>query len=233
MKLENSRIIVTGGSLGIGKETAKSLVEKGAKVIITGRDAGRLEQAASEIGAFPVVADVSDDDDNDKTIEQAKTQLGGLDCLVNNAGIGVTKPLLEASREDFRKIFEVNVYGAAMIAQRAAKIFVEQNHGTIVNIASTAALKGYENGSVYSASKFALRSMSECWRAELRKHNVRIIQVNPSLVTTAFGQTDRTERPEQENKLRSKEIAHTIISALEMDDRGFIPEVTVHATNPW
>lgn len=233
MKLENSRIIVTGGSLGIGKETAKSLVEKGAKVIITGRDAGRLEQAASEIGAFPVVADVSDDDDNDKTIEQAKTQLGGLDCLVNNAGIGVSKPLLEASREDFRKIFEVNVYGAAMIAQRAAKIFVEQNHGTIVNIASTAALKGYENGSVYSASKFALRSMSECWRAELRKHNVRIIQVNPSLVTTAFGQTDRTERPEQENKLRSKEIAHTIISALEMDDRGFIPEVTVHATNPW
>ncbi|MCB0343675.1 MAG: SDR family oxidoreductase [Bdellovibrionales bacterium] len=233
MKLKDSKIIVTGGSLGIGKETAKQLVAKGAKVLITGRDAGRLEAAAAEIGAFPVVADVASDSDNEKTIQQALTQLGGLDCLINNAGIGTSKSLLEATREDFRKVFEVNVFGAAMLSKLAAQIFVEQNHGTIVNIASTASLRGYERGSIYSASKFALRSMSECWRAELRKNNIRVIQINPSLVTTAFGSTERLERPEESNKLRSTEIAHTIIAALEMDDRGFIPEVTIHATNPW
>lgn len=233
MKLDGARIIVTGGSLGIGKAAAKSLIEKGARVLITGRDASRLAAAAEEIGASWLAADVASDEDINQTVERALSEFGGLDCLVNNAGIGTSKPLLEVSREDFRRVFEVNVYGAAMMAKRAAEEFVKQNHGTIVNIASTASLRGYEGGSVYSASKFALRSMSECWRAELRRNNIRVIQVNPSLVMTAFGDPARVERPEQPNKLRSAEIAHVIVSAIEMDDRGFIPEVTVHATNPW
>ena len=75
--------------------------------------------------------------------------------------------------------------------------------------------------------------MTQCWQAELRKYNVRVILVNPSEVPTAFGSTERIEKAEAKNKLRSFEIAHTIVSALEMDDRGFIPEVTVWATNPF
>jgi 3-oxoacyl-[acyl-carrier protein] reductase len=75
--------------------------------------------------------------------------------------------------------------------------------------------------------------MTQCWQAELRKYNVRIILVNPSEVTTAFGDDERKEKPDVKNKLRPFEIAHTIVSTLEMDDRGFIPEVTVWATNPF
>ncbi len=120
-----------------------------------------------------------------------------------------------------------------MMGSKAAKLFKEQNKGNIVNIASTAALKGFSNGTVYASSKFALRGMTQCWQAELRKYNVRVILINPSEVTTAFGNSERVERKEVSNKLRSEEIAHTIVSTLEMDDRGFIPEVTVWATNPF
>ena len=232
MDIAHARILVTGGSLGIGKETARMLVERGAKVVITGRSKKRLDATAAAIGAIPVIGDVSSDEDIERSFDEAVSALGGLDCLVNNAGIGRSKPLLECTRDDFREVFEVNVFGAAMMAKAAARVFIEQQHGTIVNIASTASLKGYEGGTIYSASKFALRSMSECWRTELRKHNIRVIQINPSLVTTAFGNPERQERPEQPDKLRPTEIAHTIVSALQMDDRGFIPEVTIFATNP-
>jgi len=134
---------------------------------------------------------------------------------------------------DFHQVYAVNVFGAAMMGSKAAQIFKKQNYGNIVNIASTAALKGYAKGTIYSSSKFALRGMTQCWQADLRKNNVRVILVNPSEVTTAFGNPERKERAEEPKKLRSKEIAHTIVSALEMDNRGFIPEVTVWATNPF
>ncbi len=233
MDLSGARVLITGGSLGLGKETARRLGDRGARVVITGRDPQRIQAAAEEVGAHPVVADVASDSDIDRTFAETLHALGGLDVLINNAGIGVHRPLSELTREDFRKVFEVNVFGAAMMAKRAAKIFEDQGRGNIVNVASTSGLRGYANGSVYSASKFALRSMSECWRAEMRPHNIRVIQVNPSYVPTAFGRDDRQEKPEEAGKLTPGEIAHAIVGALEMDDRGFIPELTVFATNPF
>ena len=233
MNLEGARVLVTGGSLGIGKETARLLVDRGSKVVVTGRDERRIVAAAEEVGAAPVVADVSNDDDIRRTYVETLEALGGLDVLVNNAGIGLRKPLVELTRDDYRKVFEVNVFGAAMMAKGAAEIFIAQGHGNIVNVASTASLRGYAQGSVYSASKFALRSMSECWRAELRTHDIRVIQINPSYVPTAFGREDRVEKPEEAGKLTPTEIAHAIVGALEMNDRGFIPELSVFATNPF
>ena len=233
MELRDAKIILTGGSSGIGFATAKLLKAKGAKVLITGRSKEKLEKAAEELGVIAVDADVAKEEDIERTFEVAREKLGGLDVLINNAGIGRRKSLDELSLQDFEDVYRVNVFGAALMASRAAKIFKQQKSGHIINIASTAAKKGYANGSVYSSSKFALRGMTECWQAELRPFNVRVMLVNPSEVTTAFGQPDRKERSEEANKLRSEEIAHTIVAALEMDNRGFIPEVTVFATNPF
>jgi len=234
MNIKDSTFLVTGGSAGIGKATAKLLIEKGGKVTITGRDKSKLDKVAKEIGAFPIHADVAVEKDVKKTYQLFLEEFGKLDCLINNAGIGdAWNEITELDIKAFHNVYDVNVFGAALMASEAAKLFKKQKSGNIVNISSTAGTKGFANGTVYASSKFALRGMTQCWQAELRKYNVRVILVNPSEVTTAFGDGERRERPEVQNKLRPLEIAHTIVSTLEMDDRGFIPEVTVWATNPF
>ena len=234
MQIKNSTFLITGGSLGIGKAAAKLIVERGGKVAITARNKSRLDKTAKEIGAFPINADVSNPEDVQKSFDSYLKEFKKLDCLINNAGVGGKwNDIFNLDVQDFMNVYSVNVFGAAMMTKYAANIFKKQNYGNIINISSTAGTKGYANGTVYSSSKFALRGMSECWRAELRKYNVRVILVNPSEVLTAFGDDEGRERKEVANKLRGVEIAHTIVSALEMDDRGFIPEVTVWATNPF
>lgn len=233
MEIKNSRILITGGSSGIGKATAALLSEAGARVAITGRDKAKLEAAAGETGSIPVHADVGVVNDIDMTYEIILKEMGGLDCLINNAGIGEFPSVDELTLESFLRVYSVNVFGAALMAKKAAEIFKKQSGGNIINIASTASLKGFARGSVYSSSKFALRSMTECWQAELRPFNIRVMQVNPSEVPTAFADPERKERDGAPNKLTSMEIAHTIKAMLEMDDRGMIPEVTVWAANPF
>jgi 3-oxoacyl-[acyl-carrier protein] reductase len=233
MNIQGAVILITGGNSGLGKAMALMLNGKGAKVVITGRDQSKLEKVASELSVDHFHADVTSDEDIDKTYEYILSKYSKLDVLINNAGVGGWCAIEDLTRDQIRKTYEVNVFGAAMMAAGAAKIFKQQNSGCIVNIASTASLKGYKFGTIYSSSKFALRSMSQCWQAELRPYNVRVIQINPSEVPTAFGREDRVEKSIEDKKLTPTEIAHSIVGALEMDDRGFIPELTVHATNPF
>lgn len=234
MNLTNQITLVTGGSNGIGKQLAAQLVAKGAKVYITGRDEARLQSAATETGAKGILADVSRAEDVDRTISEILADNGRLDILVNNAGFGAGwAELGDLNMDDMLKVYQTNVFGAAMMGQAAANVFKNQKSGNIVNIGSTASVKGYAKGSIYASSKFALRGLSQCWQADLRPYNVRVMHVNPSEVTTAFGKTDGISRPEASNKLRPKEIADVIVAHLEMDDRGFVPEVTIWATNPF
>jgi 3-oxoacyl-[acyl-carrier protein] reductase len=232
MNLKNAVALVTGGSAGIGFSIAKTLAESGARVAITGRDKGRLEEAAKTLGAFPVHADVSKEADVERTYREALAKFGDLDILVNNAGIGVFKPLVEIDRAAFDAVIATNVTGAMLMAREAAKHFIKKNRGNIINIASTAALRGAPNGTAYYASKFALRGMTECWRGELRKHNIRVMLVNPSEVLTNFAATAGFPQKASGGKLRGDEIAHAVKAILEMDDRGFTVEMSVFATNP-
>lgn len=232
MKLKNARILITGGSTGIGYETAKLLVSKGAKVIICSRNRAQIERAAAEIGAIGLTADVSNEASVAELYEKIMDGFDGLDVLVNNAGIGLIKPLTETTAKEFTQIWETNVRGAFYMGREAARIFTEQNSGNIINIASTAGTKGFAGGSAYCASKFAVSALTECWRAELRKHNVRVMQVNPSEVVTPFGQKLGYEAQNVETKLQPSEIAHTIAAMLELNDVGFITDATVWATNP-
>ncbi|MEQ9186658.1 MAG: SDR family oxidoreductase [Cryomorphaceae bacterium] len=233
MIIKEKVFIVTGGSSGIGRETAAQLVKRGAKVAITGRDAEKLRRVANELGAMAIHADVSSEAGIHKTMEETLAAFGAVHGLINNAGHGWSRKVGEYTWQDFEEIYKTNVFGAAMMGQAAAEYFKEQRYGNIVNVASTAALKGYAGGGIYSSSKFALRGITQCWQAELRPVNIRVIGVNPSVVITAVGQPGRVEREEVSNKLRGEEIAHAIVSALEMDDRGYVPELTVHATNPF
>ena len=233
MELKGSRIVLTGGSSGIGKKTAEDLLAKGANVIITGRDENKLGKVALAIGCTAFHADVSIEEEAKATINFALEKWGGIDVLINNAGYAEWGLIHELDMTKMQEVFATNVFGATMMAKYAAEVFIKQKHGNIINIASTAASKGFVQGSIYASSKFALSGLTECWRAELRKFNVRVMQINPSEVPTAFGKADRAERELESNKLSPLEISSTLISALEMDDRGMITEVTVIATNPF
>ncbi|WP_196893892.1 SDR family oxidoreductase [Aureivirga marina] len=234
MEIKGSKILITGGSSGIGKETAKLLVEKGAKVVITGRDLVKLRSVASHIGAIALDFDISKTETISEKAKEAIQLLGGIDVLINNAGIGGDFTRLdEVTLEDFQQVFTTNVFGLALLTKEIAETFKKQKSGTIINIGSTASLKGFERGTVYAGSKFALRGMTQSWQAELRKYNVRVTLVCPSEVTTAFGNNEREERAEENNKLNSFDIADTIVHVIKKRSKGFVPEVTVWATNPF
>ncbi len=232
MNLNNAVALVTGGSSGIGYGIAKSLIDSGARVAITGRDKKKLDEAANALGAHPIHADVSKEADVLRTMREVLEKFGDLDILVNNAGLGSFKKLVDFDLASFERTFATNVTGAMLMAREAAKHFVSRNRGNIVNIGSTASHRGAPNGTAYYASKFALRGMTECWRQELRKNNIRVFLVNPSEVITSFGTAAGFEQKDNPSKLRPEDIAHAVKSVLEMEDRGFVTELTVFATNP-
>ncbi len=232
MELRNATSLVTGGSSGIGLAIAKTLVDAGAKVAITGRDEKRLAEAAHSLEALPIRADVGNEADVFRTYEEVLKAFGHLDILINNAGRGVFKPLLDMSRAEYEAVLTTNMTGAMLMAREAAKHFVTRKSGNIVNIGSTASHRGAPNGTAYYASKAALRIMTEVWRTELRQHNIRVMLVNPSEVITGFAAAAGFEQKANPSKLRAEEIAHAVKAVLEIDDRGFTTEITIFATNP-
>ena len=229
MRLETVRALVTGGSSGIGREIAREIVRRGGQAVICGRDEGKLTTAAAETGTLPMVADVSVESEAVELVQRAVAHFGGeLNVLVNNAGFGTFAPLLDTRLDEMQRIFATNVFGAMVVGRECARHFVSRQRGTIINMSSSAGRRGYAGGTAYAASKFALTAMTECWRAELRKSNVRVMQIDPSEVQTEFFRG----RTFSERKLRASEIAHAAMAMLEMDDRGFITELAVWATNP-
>jgi len=232
MNLKGANVLVTGGSSGIGYAIAKTLIEAGANVAITGRDERRLADAAAKLKATPIRADVSNEADVLRTYKEVLAKFGHLDVLVNNAGSGYFKTLVETERSKFEAVFATNVTGAMLMGREAARHFIQRKSGNIVNICSTASHRGAANGTTYYASKFALRGMTECWRAELRQFNIRVFLINPSEVVTNFGVAIGLPSNENPTKLRGEDIAWMIKAALEMNDRGFTTELTVFATNP-
>ena len=233
MDLKNAAALVTGGSCGIGFETARLLRERGARVAICARHGEMLESAAKQLGAFPVVADVSKEDDVHRLITAVVKEYGDYNVLINNAGFGVFAPLIEQSAEEFFRVWQTNVLGAMLVARESARHFIGRSYGNIINISSTAGQRGFANGSAYCSSKFALHALTECWRAELRQHDIRVMQINPSEVQTSFGTTEsKPVKPQNASKLVAEDVAKVIISMLEVEDRGFVTEATVWATNP-
>lgn len=233
MDLKDAKVLVTGGSSGIGKETAKQLIEGGAEVVIAARTKVRLEQAADEIGAIPIQCDVGKEDQVIELIKRVTEELEGYNVLINNAGYGNSKKLVNVSTEEMKNQLQTNTIGAMMVARESAKVFIKNDYGNIINVSSSSGKRGYAGGTTYVASKFALSGMTECWRAELRPHNIRVMQINPSEVQTPFFSEDETiERNINETKLIAEDIAQAICDMLRMHDRGFIPETSVWATNP-
>ena len=187
MRLDGKVAIITGGSRGIGFETAKKLAENGAKVVITAKDNTRLKEAESKIkNCVSISADITKEDEVRKVIEYTIEKFDRLDILVNNAGIFPRiKKLHEISEDDWNKVLDVNLTGQFRFT-KAAIPFLQKNGGSIINVASDAGLKAYQgfNVDAYSASKGALVLLTKCWALEYAKDKIRVNCVCPGVVDT-------------------------------------------------
>src|ERR1700689_1938451 len=136
MDLNKAVVLITGGSSGIGRAAAQVLAQAGARVAITGRDPKRLAEAAGGLDAVGIQADVANEADVLRTFRELKEKLGDLDVLINNAGIGVFKELIDMDRAGFEAVFATNVTGVMLMSREAARLFKEQKRGNLVNISS-------------------------------------------------------------------------------------------------
>jgi len=232
MNIKEAKVIITGASGGIGYATAKLLKEQGATVLISSSNHERLSTAAAQLGVLSFKADMANVQEVRDLFAYAIKEMDGFNVLINNAGVGWFGSITTTTVEDFQKMWEVNTRGVFVAGQEAAKHFKEQQYGNIINIGSTAAVRGFAQGSAYAASKFAVSGLTECWRAELRPYNIRVVQVNPSAVVTDFIEKANMSLGDTTYKLKASEIAHTIVAILAMNDVGFIPSVEIWATNP-
>ena len=228
--MDRQRFLITGASQGIGEALVRLARERGHDVVFTGRDEARIAAVASETGAHGIRADVAVADDNRRTVDACIEQMGGIDILVNNAGVGYVGELGSIEMDLMRALFDINVFGLVDLTNRVAPMLKAQQRGAIINIASTSGIKGAAGGTVYAASKWAVRGISQCWQAELRPYGVHVTCVCPSEVQTNWmGKTGRNNP----NKLYAVDIAQTIMAALEMHPRALWPELAIFANNPW
>ncbi|HJT16305.1 MAG TPA: SDR family oxidoreductase [Thermoanaerobaculia bacterium] len=190
-QFEDRVAIVTGASSGIGRSTAEMLVERGARVAVFARSAGKLKALAKKYDdrMLAVAGDVSDPDSVERLFSETEARFGKCDILINDAGTYVTKRIEKMSDRDWDRVFAVNVRGAFLTTRRAVKSMIPRRSGTIVNVSSISGVPGPEKFpgfSAYCASKAALIGFSEQLATELREHSIRVNCVSPGSVDTAM-----------------------------------------------
>jgi 3-oxoacyl-[acyl-carrier protein] reductase len=225
-----NRFLITGGSQGIGAAIVEHARQAGHEVVFTGRKQDAIDAVAKQHGAHGIKADVASDADNARVAEYCQTKMGGVDVLINNAGVGYIADVGSIEMERMRSLFGTNVFGMVDMANRVVPGMIKQGSGDIINIASTSGTKGAKGYTAYAGSKWAVRGISQCWQAELRPHGIRVMCVLPSEVQTNWMGRSGRNNP---NKLYARDIAATIFAALEMPRNVLWPEVPVFANNPW
>lgn len=186
MKLAGKVAIVTGGSRGIGKATAKLFAQEGASVVITARDRTRLQTSAKELNVIGIAGDIRKSEDAKNVVKKTLEKFGKIDILVNNAGIfPQVKPLHEISEKEWSEVIDINLNGQFRFTKAVIPHMIEKG-GCIINVSSTAGLKSFENfeADAYSASKAALILLTKAWAIEYAKHKIRVNCVCPGVVET-------------------------------------------------
>ncbi len=244
--LEGKVAIITGASSGIGEATARELAARGASVVLASRAAGKLEALRHEISASGGVAlvvetDVSDRDSVEAMVGRAVEELGSLNVLVNNAGLGLSGKVAEVRAEDVRHVFEVNTVGPLNCIQSALPHMGEGGH--IINVSSVVGRRAIPKVGAYCASKFALNALTDALRVEIADRGITVTSVYPGTTRTSFRENSRRTRDEKRgwrpSGVTPERVAQKIADAAErgprdvyvtLPDRLFVAAVTLFPT---
>ncbi|RYU79118.1 3-ketoacyl-ACP reductase [Hymenobacter persicinus] len=229
--------LVTGAGKGIGRAMALALAQEGAHVGLLARTASQLESVAKEIEALGgqaavVTADVADRAAVEAAIDQVKQQLGPIDILINNAGIGTFAKLVDMPPAEWEHIVQVNLMGTYYATRAVLPDMIARETGDIINIASTAGQRGAATTSAYSASKFAILGLTESLMQEVRKHNIRVSALTPSTVATELAISNKLTDGNPDKVMQPEDLAEFMIAQLKLNRRIFIKEAGMWSTNP-
>jgi short-subunit dehydrogenase len=230
--LQDRRALVTGASGGIGRALALELARRGAHLVLVARREEKLRALATEIEnlgrrAVIVAGDITEAATRARALAAARDELGGLDLLVNNAGVSAHGRFHEAAPERLRTIMEVNFFAAAELTRAAAPLLQQGRRPMVVNIGSILGHRGIPHNSEYCASKFALRGWSEALRAEFSKLGIDLLLVSPGTTDTEFFDHLIDKRGEvpwtQEKGVPAETVARATVRAIERGRREIIP----------
>ncbi|KUG07246.1 3-ketoacyl-ACP reductase [Solirubrum puertoriconensis] len=229
--------LVTGAGKGIGRAVAVALAKEGAHVGLLARTESQLQEVAAEIAALGVktavvTADVADRQAVETAVEQVRQQLGPIDILINNAGIGTFAKLLDIPVEEWERIIQVNLLGTYYTTRAVLPDMIAREAGDIINVASTAGQRGAATTSAYSASKFAVLGFTESLMQEVRKQNIRVSALTPSTVATELAISNKLTDGNPERVMQPEDLAEFIIAQLKLNRRIFIKEAGMWSTNP-
>jgi len=206
--LSGRRVFITGGSSGIGYATAKSLVSKGAQVFITGINLSKLNNACQELHVEGSVSDVRDFLSCEHTINKAAKLFGGIDVVINCAGICILENITNFDPNDWRKIIDTNLTGTFNTCSAAIPFLKKSKRADIINLGSRAGRYALKSGTAYCASKFAIRGFSESLFLDLSDFGIGVSLIAPGTVATGLDENVVS------SQMTSEDVAETILHCL-------------------
>ncbi|UII19366.1 SDR family oxidoreductase [Fulvivirga ligni] len=231
--LKNKVAFITGGSKGIGYGVAESLLKEGFKVAITSRSQSAADEAAKNLSQFGEVlaleADVRDFDSQKSAVDKAIKNLGEIDLLVANAGLGHFGSIEELTAEQWQETIDTNLTGV-FYSVKASLESIKQTSGYIITISSLAGTNFFAGGSAYNASKFGLTGFSQAIMLDLRKYGVKVSTIMPGSVSTYFN--DHTPNSEDSWKIQIEDIGELVVDLMKMNPRTLPSKVEVRPTTP-
>ena len=227
-------VLITGGTRGIGRALAEALLKAGDKVAVTGTTADGVVKAERDLSQFgqaaAIVCDVRDPASAELAVRTTAARFGGLDVLVNNAGVGVGAPVAELTHDEWDRIIGTNLTGLFNCCKAAIPHLRQRGGGWIVNVSSLASKNPFPGGAAYCASKAAVNAFSEALMQEVRFDNIRVTYVLPGSVATGF--SGREPGAGAEWKLLPEDVAHAVVDLLNHPPRSLPSRLEIRPSRP-